>query len=131
MKVLRRVTLLLLAMTASSVVLFAQVPSAGAPAVRSPEVLPDGRVTFRLLAPEATEVRLNGQWPDGRNVVMTNDDSGVWSVTVGPLKPELWMYSYTVDGARAIDPDERPRRRRAPAGRSARERDSGRPEFTL
>jgi len=72
--------------------------------VRSPEVLPDGRVTFRLLAPTATEVRLNGHWPEGRDVVMTKDDDGVWSVTAGPLRPELWMYSYTIDGARAIDP---------------------------
>ncbi len=35
---------------------------------------------------------------------MTKDDNGVWSVTAGPLKPELWMYNYTVDGTRAIDP---------------------------
>ena len=63
-----------------------------------------GASPFRLLAPKATEVRLNGQWPDGTNVAMTKDDNGVWSVTAGPLKPELWMYSFTVDGARAIDP---------------------------
>jgi enterochelin esterase-like enzyme len=82
----------------------AQAPPPGSPAVRSPEVLPDGRVTFRLLAPKAAEVRLNGDWPDGRNVAMTRDDNGVWSATAGPLKSELWMYSYAIDGARAIDP---------------------------
>jgi enterochelin esterase-like enzyme len=104
MMIVRRFAPLVLAVAASSVVLFSQAPPAGAPVVRSPEVLPDGRVTFRLLAPKASEVRLNGDWPDGRNVAMTRDENGVWSVTAGPLKPELWMYSYTVDGARAIDP---------------------------
>ncbi len=101
---LRRLALLLLATTASSVAVFAQAPPPRAPQVRSPEVLSDGRVTFRLLAPKATEVRLNGQWPDGMNIAMAKDDDGVWSATAGPLKPELWMYSYAVDGARAIDP---------------------------
>jgi enterochelin esterase family protein len=102
--IFRRTAPLLLAIAASGVVLFGQAPPPGAPVVRSPEVLPDGRVTFRLLAPKATEVRLNGEWPDGRNVAMTKDDSGVWSATAGPLKAEMWMYSYTVDGARTIDP---------------------------
>jgi enterochelin esterase-like enzyme len=72
--------------------------------VVSPEVLPDGRVTFRLSAPEATRASVSGDWPDGRNVAMTKDGNGIWSVTAGPLKPELWMYSFTIDGARAIDP---------------------------
>jgi enterochelin esterase-like enzyme len=104
MTIFRRIAPHVLAIAASSVVLSAQAPPAGTPVVRSPEILSDGRVTFRLLAPKATEVRLNGQWPDGSNVAMTKDDNGVWSVTAGPLKPELWMYSYTVDGTRAIDP---------------------------
>jgi enterochelin esterase-like enzyme len=104
MTILRRITPLLLAVAASSVIAFAQAPPSGGPVVRSPETLPDGRVTLRLLAPKATEVRLNGEWPDGRNVAMTKDENGVWSVTAGPLKPELWMYSFTIDGTRAIDP---------------------------
>jgi|WetSurMetagenome_2_1015567.scaffolds.fasta_scaffold121371_2 enterochelin esterase-like enzyme len=103
--VLRRIALVLAIVATSCLAAFAQAPAAGAPpAVKSPDLLADGRVTLRLLAPKATEVRLNGDWPDGRSVAMTKDDQGVWSVTVGPLKPELWMYSFTVDGARAIDP---------------------------
>jgi enterochelin esterase-like enzyme len=35
---------------------------------------------------------------------MTKGENGVWSVTAGPLKPELWSYTFTVDGARMIDP---------------------------
>jgi hypothetical protein len=37
-------------------------PSRQPPPVVSPDVLPDGRVTFRLLAPAANEVTLRGEW---------------------------------------------------------------------
>jgi enterochelin esterase family protein len=70
----------------------------------SPEVQSDNRVTFRLTAPNATEVILNGDWPAGRDVRMVKDDQGVWSVTVGPLDPELWGYTYSVNGVRMLDP---------------------------
>ena len=76
----------------------------GAPAVRSPEILPDQKVTFRLRAPNAAEVLVNGSWPDGRGVKMTKDDQGVWTATVGPLTPELWAYTFAVEGVTAIDP---------------------------
>src|SRR5579885_1508622 len=59
--------------------------AAQTPRVVSPEILPDKRVTFRLLAPKASEVLLNGNWDNGRNIKMTKDEQGVWSVTVGPL----------------------------------------------
>ena len=36
------------------------------PALRSPEILDDQKVTFRLRAPNAGEVLLNGDWPQGR-----------------------------------------------------------------
>jgi enterochelin esterase family protein len=70
----------------------------------SPEILPDMRVTFRLLAPGATKVVLNGDWEGGSNVAMTKDANGIWSVTVGPLAAELWGYTYAVDGVRTLDP---------------------------
>ena len=34
---------------------------------------------------------------------MTKDEQGVWSVTVGPLKPELYAYTFVVDGVPALD----------------------------
>jgi hypothetical protein len=74
------------------------------PALRSAEILPDNRVTFRLRAASATEVALNGDWPDGRGVKLAKDDQGIWSVTVGPLAPELWYYTFSVDGATVVDP---------------------------
>ncbi len=74
------------------------------PRVVSPEVKPDNTVTFRLRAPNATEVTLNGDWPDGRNVKMEKDADGIWSAAVGPLTPELWGYTYSVNGVSTLDP---------------------------
>ncbi|HEY2435079.1 MAG TPA: alpha/beta hydrolase-fold protein [Vicinamibacterales bacterium] len=90
-----------------------QAPAAGAvpqPAARpaplkSPETHPDRTVTFRLLAPKATEVTLNGSWDNGTNLPMTKDDQGVWSATIGPLAPQLWGYWFMVDGVKALDPN--------------------------
>ncbi len=73
--------------------------------VQSPEVLPDGRVTLRLLAPRATEVAVHGNWERSRDIPMTKNDSGVWSVTTAPLQPELWAYTFSVDGVRTLDPN--------------------------
>jgi enterochelin esterase family protein len=74
------------------------------PRLVSPEVKPDNTVTFRLRAPNATEVTLNGDWPEGRNVKMVKDSDGVWSATVGPLTPELWGYTCSVNGVSTLDP---------------------------
>jgi hypothetical protein len=75
--------------------------------LRSPEILPDNRVTFRLLAPQATNVSVTGDWPGGihsTTTPMVKDDAGIFSVTVGPLKPEFWVYNFNVDGATVVDP---------------------------
>ena len=84
------------------------MPAAGrgpqGPRVVSPEILPDKKVTFRLLAPKAGTVVLNGNWDQGTNIAMTKDDQGIWSVTVGPLGEQLWGYSFNVDGLKVMDP---------------------------
>jgi hypothetical protein len=74
------------------------------PRVVSPEVLPDKKVTFRLLAPHADTVAVNGSWDVGTDIPMTKDDQGVWSATVGPLQEQLWWYSFRVDGIKVLDP---------------------------
>jgi enterochelin esterase family protein len=73
--------------------------------IKSPEVLPDGRVTFRLSAPKATDVQLMANFPGGRGLAMTKDANGLWSVTSAALTPELWAYSFLVDGVRTLDPN--------------------------
>jgi len=72
--------------------------------VVSPEVKADRTVTFRLRAPKAAEVLLNGEWKGGGKLPMTKDDQGLWSLTVGPLEPDLYGYSYAVDGMTLTDP---------------------------
>jgi enterochelin esterase family protein len=73
----------------------------GAAPIRSPEIAPDGRVTLRLRAPNAREVVVNGLGP---RLVMQKDDQGVWSATTEPLTPEIYTYTFSVDGATINDP---------------------------
>lgn len=71
----------------------------------SPEVLSDRRATFRIYAPKATDVTLRGDWMDTPEPVkLEKDEKGVWSATVGPLAPDFYSYSFTVDGVRTLDP---------------------------
>ncbi len=77
-----------------------------APALVSPEMHTDNKVTFRLSAPKATEVTISGEWMEGfgASEKMVRDDEGVWSITVGPLAPEFYGYSFNVDGVKVLDP---------------------------
>jgi enterochelin esterase-like enzyme len=83
-----------------------------APPVVSPEVLPDRRVTFRLLAPQAEGVAIRGSdipaLAGGRGgppaPQMTKADNGVWEVTLGPLEPGAYRYTFSVAGVPVIDP---------------------------
>jgi enterochelin esterase family protein len=71
----------------------------------SPEVSADHKVTFRIYAPKATEVTIGGEFLGSLGPTkLTKSDKGVWSVTVGPLTPDLYSYSFSVDGVRTIDP---------------------------
>lgn len=72
----------------------------------SPDIHPDGTVTFHLKAPDATKVLLKGDWPGGiktTSLPMEKNDQGVWSVTAGPIKPDLWYYTFNVDGVKVPD----------------------------
>ncbi|MFC1781008.1 alpha/beta hydrolase-fold protein [Planctomycetota bacterium] len=71
--------------------------------VTSPEVAEDGSITFRYSAANAEQVTVSGEL-DGRSYPMTKDESGVWSVTVGPLPPDIYTYSFNVDGVTSLDP---------------------------
>jgi len=66
----------------------------------SPEVQLDRKVTFRLRAPKATEVNVV---LGGRQLPMTKDATGLWSLTTGPLEPEIYTYTFSVDGVRMLD----------------------------
>lgn len=76
----------------------------GGAAVRSPEVAADGRVTFRLRAPNAKDVQVAmGQ----RRLVMERNEQGVWSATSDVLTPDYYTYSFVVDGTTVNDPSNR------------------------
>jgi len=84
-------------------------------AVISPIIHPDRRVTLRLNAPEARDVRATGHiigpnahWRSkDRSLPMTKGADGFWSITLGPLAPDIYDYGYTVDGVAASDPGNR------------------------
>jgi enterochelin esterase-like enzyme len=73
------------------------------PPVVSPEVHPDGRVTFRLRDPGANKVTVSLEGAKDP-LTMQKDESGVWSVTTEALAPDLYGYSFDADGLRLLDP---------------------------
>jgi enterochelin esterase-like enzyme len=77
-------------------------PRRGGTGITSPEVASDRRVTFRLRAPDAKAVTVSGDF--GNDAEMRRSNDGIWSVTVGPLDPEMYVYYFTVDGVRLTDP---------------------------
>ena len=87
---------------------YAQAPGGsgrgrGGPALVSPQVNADRTVTLRFRAPNAKEVVAIGEI-DGKDHPMTKDAAGVWSVTIGPLAPDVYNYQFRVDGIVAMDP---------------------------
>lgn len=81
----------------------------------SPEIKASNEVIFRLKAPSASSVKLSGNWmpmvanANGQGasrqlVEMTKDQAGVWTVNVQALAPELYGYTFMVDGVTTLDP---------------------------
>jgi enterochelin esterase-like enzyme len=75
--------------------------------ILSPEILPDNKVTFRIYSKDASKVTVAGEWQSGLNAVenLVRNDTGLFTLTVGPLKAELYGYTFAVDGVRTIDPN--------------------------
>lgn len=97
---------------------FAQQALWGGAPVVSPEVHDNNTVTFRLKAPKAVKVQVTGDFLptqkiktpfgefDGPGVAdLTENKDGVWEFTTPePLKPELYSYTFLVDGLKITDP---------------------------
>jgi enterochelin esterase family protein len=78
--------------------------------VISPEVTDQGMVTFRLKAPRAQEVQLSAgtiaaalgsptsTWP------FTKGADGTWTLTIGPVPQNLYVYKFLIDGVSVVDP---------------------------
>jgi enterochelin esterase-like enzyme len=79
----------------------AAVPASAAVPYVSPEVHPDGTVTFRISAPNAKEVLVS---IEGSTLPLAKDDTGVWTVTSPkPYTPEIYSYRFRVDGSFVLD----------------------------
>jgi enterochelin esterase-like enzyme len=74
------------------------------PSISSPEVNVDNTVTFRYYSRTAQQVSVSGEFLPGRHQ-MTKDTSGVWSVTLGPIKPDIYPYSFWSDSVQLADPN--------------------------
>ena len=81
------------------------------PGLPSPVVAPDGKITFNLYAPQATSVSLDGDYPLGTGYnpskeprPLVKNEKGVWSITVGPLKSDIYSYYFIVNGVHTLDP---------------------------
>lgn len=99
------------------VMTFAQQALWGGAPVVSPEIHNNNTVTFRMKAPKAVKVQITGDFlptqkfktpfgeADGPGVAdLTEGKDGIWEYTTNPLKPELYSYSFIVDGLKTTDP---------------------------
>jgi len=76
----------------------------GAPPVKSPEIAPDHRVTFRVRAPNAKDATVA---IGSTRLPMQKDDQGVWTATSDALAPDYYAYTFVVDGTTMNDPANR------------------------
>ena len=85
--------------------------------LKSVEVQPDRHVRFRLWAPNASEVKLQAEGPESTpgitpeeayknmgGVPMEKGDQGIWEVTIGPIEPGIYRYTFIVNGVTTVDP---------------------------
>lgn len=77
--------------------------TASAQAVTSPEIRPNRSVTFRYYAPAAKEVMLFCEALD-QPQPMQKDQQGTWIFISKPIDPDIYIYSYVVDGQHVLDP---------------------------
>lgn len=99
----------LLAAAAIPSVTVAQPSGRSGPRVVSPEVSPERKLTFRILAPKAESVQLGGSGDIpgtgfGQATPLTKGTNGVWEATIGPINPGAYRYNFNVDGVSVIDP---------------------------
>jgi len=91
----------------------------GSASVKSPEINADKTVTFRLFAPKAIKVEVTGDFLPTQKIEIPGFGSydapgvgefkegqnGIWEyTTAAPVAPELYTYTFRVDGQTMIDP---------------------------
>jgi len=87
---------------------FAQLPGykpTPGDTLKSVRISADKKVTFSIYAPKASEVTVSGDFQltyGGQK--LQKDELGIWSISVGPVTPDLYTYDFSVDGMKVIDP---------------------------
>jgi len=98
---------------------FAQQNLFGGKSIISPEIHADQTVTFRVNVPGATNVQITGDFLPTKKMDteygkldmpseadLTKGADGIWEFkTPGPLLPELYSYSFIIDGFKTSDPN--------------------------
>lgn len=74
------------------------------PVIVSPQVHADKSVTFRYFSKTAKEVKLSGEFLKDP-VSLSKDTSGVWSITVPSISPDIYPYNFVVDATGVSDPN--------------------------
>jgi enterochelin esterase-like enzyme len=90
------------------------------PTKSSMEILADNKVKFSLYAPDAHDIQITGEWMSGYGSIsfengamkrgpivsekLVKDQTGMWTVTLGPINPNSYGYSYIIDGVMVTDP---------------------------
>ncbi len=102
---MKTLTTILLASAAATA--FAENPAEGitastnVPEAAYPCVASDSRATFKILAPEANDVKVD---ICSKKYDMVKDENGVWSATTDPLVEGFHYYFLIIDGVSVIDP---------------------------
>lgn len=107
---MKKLSIVILMTLVIPVQLLAQQALFGGGSIISPEIDDENRVIFRLYAPNATEVKLSGDWMPQEgwtpgSVNLAKGDEGVWEYTTEVMPSDLYTYYFSVDGARVIDPN--------------------------
>ena len=64
----------------------------------------DGTVTFNYRNDHAKQVLVDVQFA-GRNPMQRDSVTGLWTVTLGPVAPDMYPYCFIVDGVSVMDPE--------------------------
>jgi enterochelin esterase family protein len=85
----------------SALILMSVCSASTAPPL-SPEVHSDRTITFRLRMPNAQKVDVSID--TGITLPMSKDEDGMWSAVIPTLTPDIYGYSFVVDGVVIADP---------------------------
>ena len=76
------------------------IPSSNIRSAKYPQVMPDGRVLFRVKAPDAKQVQIDL----GKKYTLAKDTGGYWTGITDSISEGFHYYSLLIDGVALADP---------------------------